>query len=178
MILKIFSKRLHASVLALCVLTLSACVPGLTPLDAHVPGSRALSADEYVERYAGKSIRFGRTFKGPTDTEMYFAKDRSLQIVYLDAEIIQEGTWLVNAQLGGNIVLYLATSGIENGRVFRTAAAHATMFVYVLPDGTASVFSRSPDGASLITQPKPTPGFKARGRYDALKRKIDAALGA
>lgn len=168
--------RISAAFFTLVFLVVSACGTGQTPLDAMVSGSRSVRGDAVVQRYAGNSIRFARSANGPIDREMYFAKNGSVQVVDLDREIVQDGTWRVHPS-AGNVIFSLATSGIENGQAFRTGASNVTMFVNVLPDGTASVFTRSVEGAGVVTQPKPTPGFKNRARYDALTRKINAALG-
>lgn len=164
-----------APFVVLAFLLVSACVASQTPLDAKVPGSRALTGDEVTQRYAGNSIKFGRSFNGPIDSELFFARDGSLQVVDLDREMIQQGTWTVSRT--DYTVLRIATSGFENGKVFRTDPEPVTMFVNLLPDGRASVFTRSAEGAAVVTQPKPTPGFKARARYEALQRKIAAAIG-
>lgn len=93
MTLPSFLGRLSASVLVLFLLLLSACGTGGTPLDAQVPGSCALSGDEFSARYSGNSIRLARSSKGAINREMYFAADGSLQIIDLDRDVILAGTW-------------------------------------------------------------------------------------
>lgn len=169
--------RVLACMFALCVLLVSAC--GITPPDARVPGSRALDAHEYTSRFAGKSVRMSGPSRAANDyLEMYFGKDGTLQAVASPEEYILEGTWVVNASLGTNIVMNIAMSGIENGQAYRGSPQYMTMFVYVLPDSTASVFSRGPSGPMIYRQPKPTPGFQARARFNKIKRTVANALGS
>lgn len=176
MINAISLRKLQAFFLVLCLLTLSAC--GLTPVDAMVRGSKSLTAEGYLERYAGNSIAFGDKKGDPVTTEIYFGKDGSYYDVELDREVISYGTWSVNSALGANLVFNVTTAGIVHGKPYRHRPSFMTLYTYVLPDGTASTFSRTPSGPHLYSEPKPTPGFQARARFDALKRKIDAALGS
>lgn len=172
------SIRLGALILTLCVLFVSACSVS-SPIDAKVPGSRSLTADEYVERYAGNSIRFARGNGGPIDREMYFGEDGSFQTVDLDRDVILDGTWAINTSLGSShLVISLTSGGFSDGEAYRTGTWHMTMYVNVLPDGTASVFSRSPEGPATVTQPKPAPGFQARARFNRINRKVSNALGS
>jgi hypothetical protein len=170
-------RRLLACVLAACALFVSACGP--TPPNAYVQGSRPLTADEYVSRYAGHSVRFDVTpDKQGKFREIHFAKDGTFQRVDSFQEVIAEGTWAISNSIGdsGNMFLRFASSGVWQGKAFRDSPAFATMYVYVLPDGTASVFSRTGGIAEISRQPKPTPGFKSRARFDAIKRKVASAL--
>jgi hypothetical protein len=169
--------RLKAFILALCVLSVAGCsAVMLSPVDAQVPGSSRLTAEGYTERYAGNSIAYSRKAGGPKTSEAYFGKDGSYYAVDLDREVIWYGKWSVNSGLGTNLNLNETTAGIIDGEPFRTSPEFVTMFAFVLPDGTASVFSRSPQGPVLFDEPKPTPGFQAQARFNALKRKIDAAI--
>ena len=162
----------------MCLLIVSAC--GLTPPDARVQGSRSLTAEEYVSRYAGNSILFNMASDGSQSyREMYFSKDGTYQAVNLWNDVIGEGTWEINDSLGtANMNLSTASSGFLDGKAFQNPASFWTMYVYVLPDGTASVFSRSSQGAGTFTQPKPTPGFQNRARFNSIKRRVTKALGS
>ena len=141
------------------------------------PDSRHLNAGEYVERYAGNSIRFAGMFDGPIDREMYFDQDGSFQTVDLDRVLILEGTWSVHEVLGAsNLNIEFTASGIHREEAWRDQGDIMTMFVNALPDGTASMFSRSSEGAGTFTQPMPTRGFQARDRFNNLKRTIADVL--
>ena len=167
--------RVSTCLLALCVLLVSAC--GGSPPDAYVSGSRQLPSAEYATTYAGKSVRMYADHDGYF--EWYFGKDGSVQGVAPEYSTILEGTWEVAPGLAGsgNFNLIIAFSGIENGKAFRSGKGLATMYVYELPDGTASVFTRYPDGTSITRQSKPTSGFPGRALFNSIKRKVASELG-
>ena len=146
--------------------------------DARVPGSSPLTAEGYVERYAGNSFKFSRYVGEPINREIYYGKDGSFYTVDLDMESIQYGTWTVNAALGAHLVLKYTSAGIADGKPYRSGISPTTLYTFALPDGTASTFSRAPDGAYVNKEPKLTPGFQSRSRFNAIKRKVDAALGS
>ena len=173
---------LQALILSLCFLFVSACgAVMLKPSDAEVRGSRPLTGSEYNERYAGNSFKFARNegqISEIINREIYFGKNGSFSVVDLDRELILHGNWSVNTATGGNLVINYTVAGLENGKPYRSSPAFMTIYTYVLPDGTASVFSRSPEGPSISREPKPTPGFQARSRFNSIKGKVDAALGS
>jgi len=180
--MNVFSeRRLKAVIFVSFCLFLSACgAMMLTPSDAMVRGSTSLDAEGYAERYAGNSIAFFRDKPGgPAQTEIYFGDDGSFYGVDLVRENIRYGTWTVHSVLGSsNININEVVAGISNGKAYRQGPAFVTLYTFVLPDGTASTFSRSPEGPGVFVEPIPTPGFQARARFNAIKRKIDAALGS
>jgi hypothetical protein len=131
-----------------------------------------------VSRYAGNSIRFDVSPNGQgLFREMYFGKDGTFQAVDMFRDIILEGTWDVNSSIGdsGNLVFTFAVSGFSEGQAFRSRETFGTLYVYVLPDGTASVFSRTAGEAEISMQPKPTPGFQSRTRFNSIKRRVAKA---
>lgn len=171
--------RVLACTITLCVLFVSAC--GRTPVDAFVPGSRTLEANELTARYAGKSVRMNAQSGAANDyLEMYFDKDGSFHAVATADDYIMDGTWAVNAGVGAsaNINLRIVSSVISDGQAYRGDPELMTMFVYVLPDDTASVFSRDSSTTYVYRQPKPTPGFQNRARFNSINRKISNALGS
>ena len=172
----LYPKRLGVYLLTLCILLISGC--GITPPDAKVPGSRSLTAEEYVSRYAGNSFKFARGNVGPVNREFYYGEDGTVSVVDLDQESILYGTWTINSALGDNLVMNLISAGFSNGKPYRKSPALITLYSYALPDGTASIFSRGPGGPGIYTEPKPTPGFQAQSRFEAIKRRVDAAFGS
>ena len=168
--------RVVACLLAICILFVSGC--GITPHDAMTPGSKPLTAEEYVTRYAGNSIRFEITAGKGEYREMYFGKDGTLQVVDLWQETIMEGTWKINSTLNPSLQINFAFLGFEDGKAFRSGPVSIKMFVYVLPDGQASVFQMSPSGHSIRWHPKPTPGFQSRARFNTIKQKVVRAIGS
>jgi hypothetical protein len=173
--------RLKAFILLFFCLFLSACgAVTLSPSDAMVRGSESLDAEGYVQRYSGNSIAFSWDEPGGVpNRETYFGTDGSYYAVDLEAEFIGYGTWTVHSVLGSSkINLNVVGAGISDGEAYREAPVFITIYTFVLPDGTASTFSRSPEGPARFVEPQPTPGFQARARFDAIKRKIDAALGS
>jgi hypothetical protein len=116
---------------------------------------RAPTGNALVDRYAGNSIRFATSAGGPVSREIYSATNGALQVVDMDRDLIQSGTW--SAGSGSDFrTLGFTTLGIQNGATFRTdSEERVAMNVNVLPDGTASVFTRTSERPMVATQPKP-----------------------
>lgn len=168
---QLVQRAAFAAFVGLCLIGLSAC--NITPADAQQSGTRHLSAAEYTERYSGKSISFASRNGGPIDMETYFGKDGHLKMVWLNEDTIGNGQWAVNRS---HIVMSYVIVGMDNGTPFTGGVKNRTMYAYPYPDGTASVFTRSNSGPSLVKQPKPTPGFKNSARWTRIDRAVREAL--
>lgn len=165
-------KRAFLTVLAgLCLLALAAC--NVTPVDARQDGTRSLSAEEYSERFSGNSIFYAIREGGPNNLEAYFAADGTFKAVLLDQEVISYGTWRVN---GSHILIESRDYGFRDGLVGAGPVTRQSMYVYVYPNGTASVFTRGPEGTLTAVQPKPTPGFQRSARWTQIDQKVQANL--
>ena len=173
MFYRFIPRAVLASVAGLCLLVLAGC--NVSPVDAQLEGTRTLSPAEYTDRFAGKSIKFARRNGGPLDAESYFGTDGSFKGVWLDQDVVLNGTWTLNQS---HIVLRYVIVGMDDGVPFTGGTTLQTMYVYPYADGTAEVFSRSSAGPSRATQPKPTPGFQNRARWNRIDREVRAALKA
>lgn len=172
--------RLSICLLAICVLFVSGCFRDGPPLQAAmVEGSRTLTEAEVFSRYAGNSVRFDVTGDAQgLFRETYFAKDGTFQIVSFYEERITEGTWeTIGSPHGGYEMKNTVSSGIIEGKVSRVKEYDTTILVNVLRDGTARLWigwNGGADGSQIVSQPKPTPGFQGRARFNEIKKKISA----
>lgn len=156
--------------LAMTLLLLGCVTAG----DQTIPGSRALTSAEYVGRYAGQSVALTGFPGGPVVREIYFASNGDYKVVDVNIDVIQLGRWQMSDGPNGPMLITLQTAGFRDGRLFVLEPDTMTLFVSVLPDGTASVFARSSEGTQLARQPLPTPGFQRSARYEEIKRRVEA----
>ena len=174
-----YLSRVSICLLSICILLVSGCLRDGPPISAAmVEGSRTLTEAEVYSRYAGNSIRFDITdgAKGHF-REVYFAKDGSFQTVDFFREGIVEGTWQTHeSPFGGYEWKNATASGFDEEGFYRSEYYDVHFLVNVLQDGTAMLWGRNTNGEQyVVSQPKPTPGFQGRARFNEIKRKISAA---
>lgn len=164
MMLNFLLTRLLAA-LTLAVFALAACTPAYVNTEDF---GKPATSTEIAAHYAGKSIRYANQPNQPVNVEAYLGRDGTYKMVVLDADYFSVGTWRTHDGLGLSQFLIQTTDyWFEDGKVGR-AARNYGFVVYIQPDGTAYV---DLIGGGNFTQPKPTPGFQAEKRFNALARR-------
>ena len=142
----------------------TACTPSYVNTDKF--GAPA-TEQEITKHYSGNSIKYPLEVGGKSFVEAFFAPDGTYKMVALNQPVFGEGTWKVHTGLGSStLVLQTRDYFLENGQA-DSRAWNGSFVIYVQPDG--SVFADQMGGGNS-SQPKPTPGFKAQSRWNALRQ--------